>query len=238
MYFASFNKKWEIIIDLRSSIISYILFKNRKYIFKKNKSFSHLNQLKNFFELPNTNMKIHTSIEENNIAKSILNKNLKYIVIFPGGNWIPKIWPTQNYNKLINLLIKEFSNVRFVMVGSLQEKEIFFKKIKNNLTDDYFINLMGESLTLTSAYMKNCNLFIGNDSGLMHLSIASNLTTIGLFGPTNDKIYGHRGNNAYVIRTKETYNFFDKITIDNKKSYMSSIEPKEVLDLIKQKKLI
>ena len=48
---------------------------------------------------------------------------------------------------------------------------------------------MGASLTLTSAYMKKSDLFIGNDSGLMHLSAASNLATIGLFGPTNDKIY-------------------------------------------------
>ena len=50
---------------------------------------------------------------------------------------------------------------------------------------------MGKSLTVTSAYMNKSNLFIGNDSGLMHLSVASNLRTIALFGPTNDKIYGH-----------------------------------------------
>ena len=36
--------------------------------------------------------------------------------------------------------------------------------------------------------MKKSNLFIGNDSGLMHLSVASNLKTIALFGPTNDKV--------------------------------------------------
>ena len=64
---------------------------------------------------------------------------------------------------------------------------------------------MGESLTKTSAYMKKSNLFIGNDSGLMHLSVASKLKTISLFGPTNDKIYGHSNNNCFIIRTKESY---------------------------------
>ena len=77
-----------------------------------------------------------------------------------------------------------------------------------------FINLMGKSLTLTSAYMKKSKLFIGNDSGLMHLSFASKLNTIGLFGPTNDKIYGHQNSNSFVIRTKENYDYFNKRSID------------------------
>ena len=53
--------------------------------------------------------------------------------------------------------------------------------------------------------MNKSNLFVGNDSGLMHLSVASNLQTIALFGPTNDKIYGHYNSNSFVIRTKESY---------------------------------
>ena len=44
----------------------------------------------------------------------------------------------------------------------------------------------------------------------MHLSTASNLQTIGLFGPTNDKIYAPKGKNSFVIRTKENYEYFKK----------------------------
>ena len=49
-------------------------------------------------------------------------------------------------------------------------------------------------------------MFIGNDSGLMHLAAASNIATIGLFGPTNDKLYAPFGDKCHTIRTKETYN--------------------------------
>ena len=115
---------------------------------------------------------------------------------------------------------------------------MYFEDVTKNLSSNIFIDLMGETLTLTSAYMKKSNLFIGNDSGLMHLSVASNLNTIGLFGPTNDKLYGHSGSNCFIIRTKENYEYFQKYPIDTSKSYMSSIEPNQILDLVIKNKLI
>ena len=86
--------------------------------------------------------------------------------------------------------------------------------------------------------MKKSNLFIGNDSGLMHLSFASGLKTISLFGPTNDKLYGHSKHDCFVIRTKETFEDFNKMDINPKKSYMNSIESNKVLDLIIENKLL
>ena len=97
---------------------------------------------------------------------------------------------------------------------------------------------MGISLTLTSAYMKKSHLFIGNDSGLMHLSVASHLNTIGLFGPTNDHIYGHRRKNCFVIRTKEDYNYFNRLTLEKRKSYMTTIHPDQIVDIITDNNLL
>ena len=44
--------------------------------------------------------------------------------------------------------------------------------------------------------------------GLCILAVASKISTIGLFGPTNDKIYAPYGKNCYTLRTKETYKSF------------------------------
>ena len=210
----------------------------KKYIFKKNKNFSHIDQLKNFFDIKELSLTIPIDVVEKNKVNKLLNNDFKYIVLFPGGNWKPKIWPANYFNQLMHLLNNKFSNLRFIIVGSLKEKEIYYDNIKKNLSSDTIINLMGESLTTTSAYMSMCNLFIGNDSGLMHLSVASNLKTIALFGPTNDKIYGHYTSNSFVIRTKEKYKDFDRSAIDAKKSYMKSISPEMVLELIISKNLL
>ena len=171
-------------------------------------------------------------------ASNVIDKNNKYIVLFPGGNWKPKIWPIECFNQLAHILNDNFINLKFFIVGSLEEKKIYYEKIKHNLPNDIFIDLMGKSLTGTSAYMNKCNLFIGNDSGLMHLSVASNLKTIALFGPTNDKIYGHHNLNSFVIRTKERYEVFNRNTIDISRSYMHSIKPKDILNFIKKNYLL
>ena len=238
MYISVFKIKWDIIIDFRSSLISYLLFTKKKYIFKKKKNLNHLNQLKDFFTIDDLSLSILTNKKEEVEASKIINNNYKYIVLFPGGNWKPKIWPIKYFNQLIHILNDNFINLKFIIVGSLEEKKIYFEEIKKNLPDNIFIDLMGKSLTCTSAYMSKCNLFIGNDSGLMHLSVASNLKTIALFGPTDDKIYGHYNSNSFVIRTKESYANFNRNRIDITKSYMCSLGPHEVFNFVIKNKLL
>ena len=78
--------------------------------------------------------------------------------------------------------------------------------------------------------MQKSNIFIGNDSGLMHLAVANKLRVISLFGPTDDKIYAPYGSDNIVIRTSESLDYFKSINIDETKSYMSSIN----LDIVIQ----
>jgi ADP-heptose:LPS heptosyltransferase len=238
IYLHSWNIKWDIIVDLRSSFLSYLLFHKKKYIFKKDKNKHHLDQLISFFRSNDSDLNIYINGEEEDIVKNKLNPGNIYVVIFPGGNWKPKIWPSNNYNQLIKKLVKNFSNMKFLIVGSADEEDLYLNPIKKNIPEDKIINLMGISLTLTSAYMKKSHLFIGNDSGLMHLSVASHLNTIGLFGPTNDNIYGHRRKNCFVIRTKEDYSYFNRLTLDKNKSYMTSIHPDQVVDIIANNNLL
>lgn len=238
MYRQLWRTKWGLVIDLRSSVISYFLITQKKFIFKKNKDLNQVEQLANSFKFKSLSLYVHTSTEEDIEANENIDKKYRHIVIFPGGNWKPKIWPANYYNELIHLLRNQFSNLKFVIVGSSAEKNIYIDILKKNLPDEIFINLMGYSLTATTAYMNKCNLFFGNDSGLMHLSVASKLTTIALFGPTNDMIYGHKSINSFVLRTEESYDYFNKLIIDPTKSYMSSVKPQSVFNFVINKKLL
>tara|TARA_Y100000741_G_scaffold247229_1_gene189911 strand:+ start:148 stop:1068 length:921 start_codon:yes stop_codon:yes gene_type:complete len=230
--------KWDVIIDFRSSIISYLLIHKKKYIFKKNTDLHHLDQLTNLFKYNCNSLKVFTNTIEDQEANEKLDNKFKYIVISPGGNWMPKIWPVEKYNEIIRVINKEFDNIKFILVGSSKEKEIYFDNVIKGIDQSLIIDLMGAKLTLTSAYMKKSNLFLGNDSGMMHLSVASKLNTIGLFGPTNDKIYSPKGKNCFVVRTKEEYSYLRK-SIDNFKiSYMNSINIDDVMKVIRLNKLL
>jgi len=51
--------------------------------------------------------------------------------------------------------------------------------------------------------MFNTKVFIGADSGMMHLAHASNVTTIGLFSVTEPEFYGVYGGNNISIDTNK-----------------------------------
>ena len=52
-----------------------------------------------------------------------------------------------------------------------------------------------------ASVMSNVKLFIGADSGMMHLAHSSNTTTIGLFSVTEPEFYGVYGNRNISIDT-------------------------------------
>ena len=128
----------------------------------------------------------------------------------------------------MKLLIDKYDKIKFILVGSLKEKNKFYNLLIKDIKEDLVIDLFGYNLTLTSAYMKKSDVFIGNDSGLMHLAVASKLRVISLFGPTNDAVYSPKGDKNIVIRTKENYDYFKSLKINENKSYMSSIKPETV----------
>ncbi|MDC6447758.1 glycosyltransferase family 9 protein [Alphaproteobacteria bacterium] len=221
----TYSTKWNIVVDFRSSAISYVLKNNKKYIFKKNHNIHHIDQLSSSFGFNCSNLFIPTSNNEKNKAKDIFDSSFMHIVIFPGGNWYPKLWSAENFNITMKLLLEKFHNIKFILVGSLNEKNKFYNQLIKGIKEDLIIDLFGFNLTLTSAYMKKSDMFVGNDSGLMHLAVANKLRVISLFGPTDDRVYGPYGDNNIVIRTSESLEYFKSLKIDESKSYMNTIKP-------------
>jgi ADP-heptose:LPS heptosyltransferase len=43
-------------------------------------------------------------------------------------------------------------------------------------------------------------LFIGNDSGLMHIAAAAGAPTLGFFGPSDERVYGPWGTRTRALR--------------------------------------
>jgi len=73
------------------------------------------------------------------------------------------------------------------------------------LPRDRVIDLVGAvDLPTAAACLRRCALFVGNDSGLMHLAAAAGTPTLGLFGPSPADRYGPWGRHAAFVRTPES----------------------------------
>jgi lipopolysaccharide export system permease protein len=63
------------------------------------------------------------------------------------------------------------------------------------------VDLAGKlDLPACAALLERTTLFVGNDSGLMHIAAASGAPTLGLFGPSNERVYGPYGARARALR--------------------------------------
>jgi heptosyltransferase-2 len=56
------------------------------------------------------------------------------------------------------------------------------------------LNLAGQtSVREVTAFMQGCDLFIGNDAGLMHLASSVGTPVVAIFGPTNSRAWSPFG---------------------------------------------
>jgi ADP-heptose:LPS heptosyltransferase len=76
-------------------------------------------------------------------------------------------------------------------------------EIAASLTTDAIpaLDLAGRlDLLACAALLERATLFVGNDSGLMHIAAASGAPTLGLFGPSDERVYGPWGPRARALR--------------------------------------
>ena len=242
LWLQTFFNKWDIVVDLRGSIISYLLFNNQKYFYKSiNKNIHRLDELALLMKtkyLPLPSIPILKK-DTKKISKDFL-KLKNFIAIGASANWPAKIWPSKNFVKLIHMFLKEkqFGKKKSIVFFGSSKDLKNIKKITKHLKKFKVKNFCGKlNLIEVAAHLKKCKIFIGNDSGLMHIASASGIPTLGLFGPSLESRYAPKGNNSYYIRTKKTFNQLTgakNFDWNTKKNLMSSLSVNDVFNKIKK----
>ena len=224
--------KWDLVIDLRSSSLAYFLNTKERLIFKGNESEHKLKQLQSFIDSTET-LKPEIWADANNYLDLIKNKNLKdkYICIAPISNAEVKDWSINKYIELLNNEL--FGEYQIVLLGATS-KENELKNIDRLVSESTRdINNLINNADMIETYfiLKNSKLFIGSDSSNMHLSVTTQNPTIGLFGPTDEKLYGPLGENNLSIRGDKNH-----LEIINQTDYKSG-EIKSYLEDLKVSKV-
>jgi heptosyltransferase-2 len=137
-------------------------------------------------------MEIHLSDENKKFAEDYIKKNRinenDFVVGFHPGcatlkNHIKRRWEPEKFAELGKKLIKD-KNAKVFLFGGPDEEEL--KSSINSMTDSANSFLIKTEKFLQSiAIMKRCNVFVTNDSALMHVASALGLKVIAIIGPTN-----------------------------------------------------
>lgn len=114
--------------------------------------------------------------------KFIGNKPGKLIAIAPSAHWNTKRWLPEKFAETADALAKKY-NAQTVVLGAPEDENLAVEVCSMMRTPA--LNLAGKlSIRGTSAVMELCFLFIGNDTGLMHIASALKLPGAAIFGPT------------------------------------------------------
>lgn len=121
------------------------------------------------------------------LDKNLINRN-DIVFGFHAGcatlkNHIKRRWEPEKFAQLAKFLIQNF-DAKVLLFGGPDEYELNYY-IKSIVDSENIKVVKTETLLQTSAIMKRCNLFITNDSALMHVASALQLNVVALFGPTN-----------------------------------------------------
>jgi len=98
--------------------------------------------------------------------------------IGPGSKMPSKLWPIERFIEVSKTLYDEFKPI-FVLFGSPQEREVC-QQIADHFPDA--INVAGElTVRQSAAVFEHCDLYLGNDTGTMHIAVAAGVRCVALF---------------------------------------------------------
>ena len=147
-------------------------------------------------------------------AVELLGEGGPLLALAPASDWLGKTWPIERFARAaIELLADEgpMAGGRLLVLGG-QEDMRYVEPLVRTLPRDRVIDLTGQLDPLTSlAVLKQARLFIGNDTALMHLAAAAGAPTLGLFGPSDDRLYAPWGPRARVVRGPREFEQFKAV---------------------------
>jgi ADP-heptose:LPS heptosyltransferase len=198
---------WDLVVDGRGSAIAYFLRAKHRIIHRRSRRIEHkvieAARLLGLQDHPPAPYIFTSGQTEAKARDLIANLDTPLLAMGPAANWMGKAWPGERFAEVALALLGPdgpMPNGRLLILGGPGD-EAASLALRGALPSERWIDLTGKADLLTVyAALKHARLFIGNDSGLMHLAAAAGAPTLGLFGPSDDRLYGPWGAYGQVLR--------------------------------------
>ncbi len=125
------------------------------------------------------------------------------VALHPGGTWQSKRWPARSFAHLADLIMDSF-RAETVIVSGPGEQDIADEVRESS---GYNLKLLPPvPIRTLASVVLNCDAVIANDGGVMHLSIALQRPTVGIFGPTEPEIwFPYQSMGPYALATRNLH---------------------------------
>lgn len=134
----------------------------------------------------------------NFFAEAGLKSERLLIGIHPGGNWEYKLWDGKNYADVASMLAEK-RNATILLFAGPNERHLQAQVAE--MMEVRPILVKTDELRHLAALISACDVYIGNDTGPMHIAAAVGTPVVALFGSTNHLRSGPYGNPHTVVQS-------------------------------------
>lgn len=197
--------RWDLVVDLRGSGLSYcLLTRERRVAAKGDYARPRVAQLGGLFALdPPPAPRLWLTQDDVARAASLIPPGGPVLGIGPAANWRGKEWPAERFAELTRRLTARdgpLPNARVAVFAAAHERAQA-EPVLAAIAPARRLDLVGVDLRTAAAALGRCALFIGNDTGIMHVAAAARIPTLGLFGPSLASHYAPWGERADFVST-------------------------------------
>ncbi|MCA1907396.1 MAG: glycosyltransferase family 9 protein [Magnetospirillum sp.] len=197
---------WSLVVDLRGSALGYLVPASRRLVLKSSWEPRH-----RLYHLASVLGKtqafppvLWNTPQQLRQAESLIPPGPFTLALGPTANWGGKQWPAERFAELALALTAD--NLGRVVVFGAENERPSVLPLLRSLPAGRTLDLIGKiDLPTVHACLKRCDLFVGNDSGLMHMAAAASIPTLGLFGPSSEVFYGPFGPHCASVRGPRSF---------------------------------
>jgi len=122
------------------------------------------------------------------LLKMGLGENEEFITLHPGTSKLERGWHAERFGILCQKLIKEDSKL-VILLGTKKELELL-DRIRNFGQPETIKIIPPVNLRVLTGLIRKSQMFIGNDSGMMHLASMVGVPVLGIYGPGSPESTG------------------------------------------------
>ena len=204
------GRRWGLVVDMRGSPLARMLKARRRAVHRPQPAalepvhkVVEAARILRLEEAPPPPF-LYTSAETQAVADALLaGGSGPVLAIAPAANWVGKTWPAERFAMVAAELLAKSGAMpegRLLILGGPSDR-FAAEAVRRVIPRARLVDAVGRVDLLTAyALLKRVRLFIGNDSGLMHLAAAAGAPTLGLFGPSDERLYAPWGPKARTLR--------------------------------------
>ncbi|HSV29382.1 MAG TPA: glycosyltransferase family 9 protein [Candidatus Omnitrophota bacterium] len=200
---------WHRVVDLRGSAMAWLVPTLHRHVLRSSWEEKHrLYHVASAIGAAEPLAPVLWNTPEQQAHAAALIGDGPVLAIGPTAHWPGKQWPADRFAQVADALTGpggRLAGARVAVFGAPNERAAA-QPLLDAIPAERRIDLIGAiDLATVHACIRRCALYVGNDSGLMHIAAASGTPTLGLFGPSSEVFYGPWGAHCAAVRGPRSF---------------------------------